>query len=107
MSYVVLPQNITYLLYLFKKVISDFLERQKYTKMPCKYSTMLIIMQNNTRLHGLVKKSVRSDQILREGEYCKQTTQVDSVKIQLVHSQLTFVLSEEFHCFDWFSLLII
>ena len=68
---------------------------------------MLIIMQNNTRLHGLVKKSVRSDQILREGEYCKQTTQVDSVKIQLVHSQLTFVLSEEFYCFDWFSLLII
>ena len=57
---------------------------------------MLIIMQNNPRLHGLVKKSVRIDQILREGEYCKQTTQLDSVKIQLVHSQLTLVSSEKF-----------
>lgn len=57
---------------------------------------MLIIMQNNPRLHGLVKKSVRIDQILREGEYCKQTTQLDSVKIQLVHSQLTLVSSEQF-----------
>ena len=56
---------------------------------------MLIIMQNNPRLHGLVKKSVRIDQILREGEYCKQTTQLDSVKIQLVHSQLTLVSSEK------------
>ena len=53
-------------------------------------------MQNNPRLHGLVKKSVRIDQILREGEYCKQTTQLDSVKIQLVHSQLTLVSSEQF-----------
>ena len=57
---------------------------------------MLVIMQNNPRLHGLVKKSVRIDQVLREGEYCKQTTQVDSVKIQLVHSQLTLVSSEQF-----------
>ena len=57
---------------------------------------MLIIMQNNPRLHGLVKKSVRIDQILGEGEYCKQTTQLDSVKIQLVHSQLTLVSSEKF-----------
>ena len=57
---------------------------------------MLIIMQNNPRLHGLVKKSVRIDQILREGEYCKQTPQLDSVKIQLVQSQSTFVSSEIF-----------
>ena len=63
---------------------------------------MLIIMQNNPRLHGLVKKSVRIDQILREGEYCKQTTQLDSVKIQLVHSQLTLVLSEQFSGWDCF-----